>query len=464
MGFFLSILYLVTNYLSPATVFGPLAAYHVELIFAVLLLVVSLPTLRQTSVHKEPQFLALIGLAFATAFSILFGAHWVGGAVHAFLDFIPAVLAFFIVSKYCNTKKKLKILILMLLFVCLFVIAHGAIDILTGVPAAGSSQSENIDMNRWNVEHPYLLPMSNDIGESFYRLRGSGEINDPNDFAQLVVCVIPLMFIFWQTKKIFQNFAFVILPVCALLLGVYLTHSRGALLALIAVAVVAAQRRVGTLPALLVAGMLFVAAMTLHFTGGRSISAGSGEDRTALWGQSLQALRTHPIFGVGYGGLGDYTEDHMTAHNSVAVCAAEIGLFGLYFWSMFLFATVHDALSIASPLKVEEGEPITVEEEQYPQAIREIEEVDKADVNRLGYLLILSLTGFLVTGWFLSRAFVITLFLLGGMVEVVYEMALQRKMIVARQRLARVFSYSGGLEVLLLFVLYFMIRALNLMR
>jgi hypothetical protein len=39
---------------------------------------------------------------------------------------------------------------------------------------------------------------------------------------------------------------------------------------------------------------------------------------------------------------------------------------------------------------------------------------------------VLSFTGFLVAGWFLSRTYVMTFFLLGGMVEVVYEMALQR--------------------------------------
>ena len=118
--------------------------------------------------------------------------------------------------------------------------------------------------------------MRNDAGEWFYRLRGLGEINDPNDFGQLIVCVIPLMFIFWRAKKMLRNIAFVILPVCVLLFGVFLTHSRGALLALMAVAVVAARRRIGTLPALLLAGGLFVAAMALHFTGGREISAECG--------------------------------------------------------------------------------------------------------------------------------------------------------------------------------------------
>jgi hypothetical protein len=75
----------------------------------------------------------------------------------------------------------------------------------------------------------------------------------------------------------------------------------------------------------------------------------------------------------------------------------------------------------------------------------------------------LSLTGFLVAGWFLSRAYVMTLFLLGGMVEVIYEMALQRGMIAPRWKLMRVLAYSGGLAVALLAVMYIMLRIVNLM-
>ena len=151
--------------------------------------------------------------------------------------------------------------------------------------------------------------------------------------------------------------------------------------------------------------------------------------------KGLQLLKSHPLFGVGFGNLPDYLGH--TAHNSVVVCAAELGLFGLFFWSLFLFSTVRDALAIASPAKVSEGEPIVAEEGLFPQATRKIEAVDKAEVNRLGRLLVLSLTGFLVAGWFLSRAFVMTFFLFGGMAEVVYEMALQRGMIAPRLPFAR---------------------------
>ena len=190
----------------------------------------------------------------------------------AFLDFIPNAFAFFLVCLHCNSKRKLQVVVLMLLFVCLFVIAHGSIDLLRGVPEGATAQpgaAESVNDAAWNIEHPYLLAMRNDQGQLFYRLRGLGLINDPNDFGQLLVCVTPLLFFFWRPKKLLLNIAFVILPVCVLLFGVYLTHSRGALLALMAVAIVAARRRIGTLPALLLAGVLFVAAMALHFTGGR---------------------------------------------------------------------------------------------------------------------------------------------------------------------------------------------------
>jgi hypothetical protein len=116
----------------------------------------------------------------------------------------------------------------------------------------------------------------------------------------------------------------------------------------------------------------------------------------------------------------------------------------------------------ASPRKVSVGEPIVAEEGLFPQATRKIEAVDKADVNRLGSLLVLSLTGFLVAGWFLSRAFVMTLFLLGGMSEVVYEMALRRGMIAPRLRMERLLPYAGGLAISLVLLMYIVLRITNL--
>jgi hypothetical protein len=467
MGFFLSVLYLVISYLTPEVLFGRLAAAHIELILAALIFAASVPTIVKSFALKTPQSLALVGLAFAVILSVIFGMGWVGGGIRAFLGFVPNALGYFFVCLHCNTKKKLQALVAMMLFVCLFVIAKGSFDLLHGVPPEGPpiiASYGSFDGNAWDVSHPYLFAMRNDSGEWIYRLRGLGFINDPNDFGQMVVCVMPLMFIFWKPKRIFRNIAFVLLPTAVLLGGLLLTHSRGGLLALIAVLVVAARRRIGTIPALVLAAMIFSAAMALQFTGGRGISADAGEDRTALWGESLQLLKTHPLFGVGFGNLPDYLGH--TAHNSVAVCAGELGLVGLFFWTLFLLPTLRDTVVVASPLKVSDGGSIEPVEEEYPLATNsavEYEVLDKAEINRLGRLMVLSLTGYLVAGWFLSRAFILTLFVLGGMAEVIFQMALQQGMIAPRWRLKRVLPYSAVLAVAMLVGFNILLRIVNLM-
>ena len=463
MGFVLSVLYFVTYYLTPVTIFGQLAAFRIELILAVIVALISLPKLVESFALKTPQSLAVIGLGLAALLSVTIGMSWAGGGVQALFSFIPNALAYFLVCLHCDSKKKLQVLVLMMLFVCLFVIAQGSIELQRGLPASTALQAGDIDAQAEEVDNsPYLFVMMNDTGDLFYRLKGRGEINDPNDFGQLIVCVLPLVFIFWTPKKTFTNIAFVLLPVCVLLFGVYLTHSRGAMLALLATVIVASRRRVGTMPSLLIAVVLFIAASASGFTGGRDISAAAGEDRTTLWGEGLRVLKAHPLFGVGFGKMADYTDSGHTAHNSVVVCAAELGLFGMYFWALFLFSTMRDTLVIASPGKVAEAQPTALEERRFPQLLRSIEAVNKQEICSMGRLVLLSLTGFLVAGWFLSRAYVMTLFLLGGFVEVIFEMALRQGMISPRLPLARVLRYAGGLAISLLVLMYVMLRIINL--
>jgi len=403
--------------------------------------------------------------------------RWPGGAVAAFLGFIPNIFAYFLVCLHCNTRKKLKVLVLMLFCVSAFAIARGAWDLqfgashnytsTAGLPLGDLDQTklaENRVMAIWDYYHPYLLAQRNDDGVWFFRLRGLGDVNDPNDFAQVIVCLVPLMFIFWEPKKHLQNFVRVILPNAVLLFGDVLTHSRGSLVALLTMVVVTARRKIGTLPAALAAGGIYAAATALHFAGGREISAEAGSDRTSFWGEGLELLKQQPIFGVGFGNFKNMCGCGHTAHNSIVVCAAELGLFGMFFWCVFLFSSARDAWAIASPAMVSDEKAIDPVSE-FPGAAPIIDAgIDKAEINRLGRLVVLSLMGFLVAGLFLSRAYVMTLFLLGGVAEVVYEMALRRQMISPRLRMEKVLMYSAGLVVLFVLAMYVLIRILNLMR
>lgn len=454
MGFVLSILYMVTSYLTPYTIFGSLAQYRIELIFAALITVVSLPALFKSVVGKTVQTWALIGLCFATFMSMVVGAHWVGGGLTAFLLFLPNAFAYFLVYLHCNSKTKIQIVVLMMLFVCLFVIANGAAEMYHGLPTGPAARVDN---------GSYFMGMSNDQLEWFYRLRGKGEINDPNDFAQLIVCVLPLTFFFWKPKKYLRNFCFVLVPTGILLWGAYLTHSRGSILAILAVLIVAMRRRIGTVPAILLACLLFAGASALHYTGGRDISASAGEDRTDLWGDGMQLLKAHPFFGIGFGNMPDVVGK--TAHNTVVVCAAELGLTGLFFWSLFLLPSVRDALVVASPKQVVQKQLVAVTESPYPSTSGGTTKIpDEQDIRRFGRLLVLSFTGFLVTGWFLSRAYILTLFLLGGLTEVVFNMAQQRGMIQTRPPMARMLRYSGVMTVGLIVLMYALLRIVNLTR
>jgi hypothetical protein len=454
MGFFLSILYFLTYYLTPEVMFGSqVAQFRVELILAIILILVSLPALLRSKVFKTAQTPALIGLAFATFMSVLVGAHWAGGGLTALLLFIPNAIAYFLVYIHCRSKGKLQILVLLMLFVCFFVIGAGLRELRQGLPQGQAA--ENVDM-----PDSYFIGMGNSRGEWFYRLRGKGQIADPNDFAQIIVCTLPLTFFFWKRKRAVRNFFFVLVPVGVLIWGMYLTHSRGAILGVLAIVIVAARRKIGTVPALLLAGVLFIAASTTNFAGGRDISTSAGEDRTVLWGDGMQLLKTHPVFGVGFGQMPEYFGH--TAHNTIVVCAAELGFCGLFFWSLFLLPSLKDAAGVAYRKNEIQREAAVSSDTSYPLAAASLNVPDEAEIAKFAQLLVLSFTGFLVTGWFLSRAYILTLFLLAGFTEAIYEMARERGMVPERLPFGRIFKYSGVMAIGLVLMMYVVLRIVNL--
>jgi hypothetical protein len=453
MAFVLSILYFLTYYITPTVLFGVIAEYRIELILAAVIILASLPAFFRSSVTKTSQSLAVAGLAIATYLSVLVGERWAGGGVTALLLFIPNAFAYLLVCLHCGTKMRIQILILMMLFVCLFVIGNGLYESAHGLPTGEASQGSAMD-------DTYFVGQSNETGQWFYRLRGKGNINDPNDFAQLIVCTLPLLFVFWKKGKKVRNLFLVLLPAGVLLWGAFMTHSRGSILALMAMFVVAVRRRIGTVPSVVLAGALFAVATALHYTGGRDISTSAGEDRTELWGDGLQLLKSHPLFGVGYGNMPDYVGK--TAHNTIVVCAAELGLCGLFFWSMFVLPSIRDALVVAAPKRKELSEGVPLTDVTFPLEPPALAIPEADEIRRYGRLLVLAFTGFMVTGWFLSRAYVLTLFLLGGLTEVIFDMANQRGMEITRMPLGRVLRYSALLTVGFILLMYVLLRIVNL--
>ena len=124
---------------------------------------------------------------------------------------------------------------------------------------------------------------------------------------------------------------------CLLLYTTYLTHSRGALIALAAVALMAARTQLGTTASMVLAAIFIFGMLALDFTGGRGISATDGADRLEAWANGLEMFKSAPLFGIGFNNFADL--NGITAHNSFVLCLAELGLLGSTVWMALLVTT-----------------------------------------------------------------------------------------------------------------------------
>jgi O-antigen ligase len=179
-------------------------------------------------------------------------------------------------------------------------------------------------------------PQDDVIGQ-LTRIRGAGFLSDPNDLAQILLIALPLLFIAWRRGRTVTNFVVVLLPAALLLWTTFLTHSRGGLLALAAVALLVARKKIGTTASTAVAAIFILACLPLT-SRGRGISAADGADRLEAWANGLEMFKSAPLFGIGFNGFTDLYE--ITAHNSFVLCLAELGLLGSTLWLALLVTTM----------------------------------------------------------------------------------------------------------------------------
>jgi hypothetical protein len=93
----------------------------------------------------------------------------------------------------------------------------------------------------------------------------------------------------------------------------------------------------------------------------------------------------------------------------------------------------------------------------------EDEKLPQEEIQRISGLMLASIIGYFVAGWFLSRAYIMTLFIYGGMVQVIYRMALAQGMVPPRMRTFKVLQYSFAGAIGLILLVYVMLRAEHMM-
>jgi O-antigen ligase len=115
--------------------------------------------------------------------------------------------------------------------------------------------------------------------------------------------------------------------------GIYLTKSRGGLIALVGVAALYLNDLVrswvikGAAVVVLGAGM----AVGVALFGGTDDPEQSASKRVAMWGEGLEMVKYNPVFGIGKGEFRNYTNS-LIAHNSYVEVAGETGIVGFFFW------------------------------------------------------------------------------------------------------------------------------------
>ncbi len=428
MAFVLTVIYIVLTIISPEQ-FGPeWASYHVLRYLAAIIFLFSLPGIsKNVNFRSSIQTRLVLALIVAIAASQVANG-WFGGVVESWQTFLPSAAVFFFIVANVTTVRRLKILTLTTVASCVAIV----VEALCGY--YGTFRGDMFVMTQNLYSHDEV------VGQ-IYRLRGAGFLNDPNDFAQILLIALPLLFIAWQRRQMVANFLFVIVPAALLVWTIYLTHSRGALIALAVVVLMVARKRIGTTASTVLVTVLVFGLLAADFTGGRGISAADGVDRLEAWATGLEMFKTAPLFGIGFGSFTDFNE--ITAHNSFILCLAELGLVGATLWVASLVTTMMSLNRIIRRQEEVETDKVSSQDaEQAEELARsdassfffeanpadtaaitpaadvdtEIEPDDQLIVPKNWMVAIrLALIAFITAGWFLSRAYQPTMYLVLGL-------------------------------------------------
>jgi putative inorganic carbon (hco3(-)) transporter len=379
MGIVATVLFLLLAYISPMEIFPAIAPYRPQIFMAVLALVAGIPSaLRNPYNLRVPQAYLLLGMFGAVAFSRL-ANRFLGASVSAIIEFSTAALCFYFVLFNANSIRLLRVLAATVVAIAIYLTLQGMVAYVV-------SPEQNMFVLFENVvgQQGYL--------ETVKRIRGAGFLADPNDLAQFLLIAMALLGMGWRRGGMFR-LIFVIFPGLILFAGMAMTRSRGGLLGLLLLLALVFQSRLGKVKSAFLSTFLGLGLLAANFTGNRAISMGAGADRLDTWREGWGMFRSSPIWGVGYGWFTHHY--HYTAHNSFVLCFAELGLLGYFFWMALIVFSLYQLGAI---LRIEAKTQTQLDVQRWARAMR------------------VALYAFIVTGWFLSRTYTITFYLLVGMV------------------------------------------------
>lgn len=326
-----------------------------------------------------PQFKLLIGLTVVAFISAMLNNYWRTGLNDIQYLVTTAIIPFLLISNVVSSSKRQEIVMTICLIASFVMLTNGLSQRASpqGLGWAGSFISQGT------------------------RITYLGILRDPNDLGGFFVLCLPFAgYFFFSGKNPFAKL-FGLLSSMFLLYGIYLTNSRGALLATLLSVFGFFMYRFGKTKSVFL-GIVGSPVVLFAISNFREIDAeeSSAAGRVTAWYSGFKMLLSHPLFGVGRGNFPEYDENGKTAHNSFVLVMGELGFVGYSLW--FICVT----LSLFMLYKGMTAYQQSMEHENFvPGGNPALEKA--AALNATAFF---SLLGFLGTAFFLSRSYAFILF------------------------------------------------------
>ncbi|UUO23433.1 O-antigen polymerase [Colwellia sp. M166] len=374
-AFFSLFLYAAAVLIRPHEMFLASIEWSIIMYFAIISFLAAL--INQRPLNVAPQHIMLFLLYPLIILSGFINGSGMWGISQANMYLSTTIIPLFLFSNCISSIKRQHWIMIVCLVASLCMIHNGHVQ-----------QTDTL-WQGWALNtQAYHLP-----GTDARRITYLGFFSDPNDIGMFFVMNIPFILYFYAKGKLFTKTMMLIILVCVLY-GVYITHSRGTALGVVAL--------IGTYYLVMKAGkklffaaLLFapIALMVLLIL--QSNVDESARGRLEAWYFGIQMLISYPL-GIGKGAFVDH--HGLTAHNSYVLVAGELGFIGYCLWGGALVFTIMSGFLFIKHTKFK----VDLTEEQR----------NELAINKT---LFFSMTGFMVTGFFLSRSYTVLLFIFMGM-------------------------------------------------
>lgn len=380
--FFYLLLYLGVLYIRPHEYIP--AFMNVPALPLLLLTAFAIWLVRQPKQFEAPQFWLMPVLTVMLMLSVMFSG-WLGGGIKVLSDFVPVVMLFYMVATSVDSLQRLRQLFMVLGIATTVIAWHGIDQSRNGIGWTGAELSQGT------------------------RITYLGFLNDPNDLAMALIMVLPMLFYLAKRSSFVIRLGWYGAG-ATVLYAIFLTNSRGAVLAVGAMIGLYGVLHYGIFKSLLVLPLI-IAPLAL-FGPSRmsdmSSDEASAEGRVEAWYEGVHMLISEPLFGVG---KGMFAEHHgLTAHNSFVLAFAELGLIGYFFWlsNLVISWLMLQRLVRSSVPKNGTGEP---------------QEQGWTELQGAARTLWYGYCGGLASAFFLSRSYVVILYLHIAMIVAVFQLA-----------------------------------------